>query len=145
VSGFLGCALMNENNFIKKILLVSDNLADIRRIQRLFMDTGGLECKLYPCTRIEAAVEQLNNNKLSFDIIILDLRLENNASFEGGFETLFSHITDLPIIVLTGDSQDEQASALPVIADGAFAQIHKDSLASLVRIISDALYPRVEE
>jgi CheY-like chemotaxis protein len=136
---------MNDNNFTKNILLVSDNLADIRRIERLFMDTGGLECKLFPCTMINAAIEQLDNKKLNFDVILLDLRLQNKASFEDNFGLLSSHSTNLPMIILTGDSEEEQANALPVIADGAFAQIHQGNLSSLASIIKKALYPEYRE
>ena len=134
---------MAEQNHCKTILLISDNQSDIRKIERLFLDTGSMECKLLRCTTIAAALEQLGKAALAIDIVILDMRLADRGAFEGHYEQL-SHASAIPVILLTGDSEEEQAVATPVLAEGAAAHTHRDNLSSLVSTINAVLFPRYE-
>lgn len=129
----------------KTVLLVSENHGDSQHIERQFMDTGGMHCKLYRCTMVSAALEQLGNKKLNIDIIILDLRLPGSENPVALYEALKKGSGEIPVIVLTGDTEEEQALAQPVLAAGASAHIHRETIRSLIPIIGSVLFPKTAE
>ena len=132
---------ISQDNF-KTVLLVSDHQVDIRRIEKQFMDTGSMDCRLYRCTTIAAALEQLGRKNLTIDIIILDLRLDDPAATGSHYQTIKTDAGDIPIIVLTGDSEEERRLAEPIIASGAADHIYKDNFGSLVWTIGNLLFSK---
>lgn len=132
---------INQENF-KTVLLISDHQVDIRRIEKQFMDTGSMDCRLYRCTTIAAAMEQLGRKNLTIDIIILDLRLDDPAATGSHYQTIKSEAEDIPVIILTGESENECAQAEPLMSSGAAAHIYKDSFGSLVRTIGSLLFSK---
>lgn len=129
----------------KTVLLVSENQGDSQHIERQFMDTGGLLCKLYRCTLVSAALEQLGNKKLSIDVIILDLRIPGAESPEALYRTLKKASGEIPIIVLTGDTAEECAIARPILEAGASGHIHRETIRSLISLIGSVLFPKTAE
>lgn len=125
----------------KNILLISDNQIDIRRIEKQLMDTGSMDCRLYGCTTISAASMQLAKKGQEIDLIILDLRLQDEAGPEDPYKTLTENLEeDIPVIVLTGDSAGEQAQADLALAAGASGSVHREQFNNLVRLIGSLVY-----
>lgn len=131
--------MSTQENF-KAVLLVSDNQVDIRRIEKQFMDTGGLDCRLYRCTSIDAALEQLGKKGLVIDIIILDLRLDDAEASGSHIATIKQGAGDIPVIVLTGESEEERSHVTSEMSSDIAAHIHKDNIGSLVRTISSIIF-----
>lgn len=119
----------------KSILLVSDNQADIRRVEKQFMDTGALECRLLRCSTISAAKEQLGKEKLNIDIVILDLRLTNAGEPADMYKELQASSKDIPVIILSGDSEEEVRQAQHVAKDNALGITSRDNFDELVGLI----------
>lgn len=105
------------------------------------MDTGGLECKLFRCTLLSAALEQLGNKKLNIDIIIIDLRLKGVGDPSGFYKTLKDAAPHIPVIVLTGLNENEHVQAASLMAAGASGHIHRENFNTLFSLIRSSLYP----
>lgn len=124
------------------ILLISDNQIDIRRIETQFMDTGCMDCRLNRCTTITAAQELLKNKSKTIDIVILDMRLLDSSVSEDHYNLIKSSAGDIPIIILTGNKEEESKNAGLLVSSGAAAHIHLNNFGSLVRTIQATLFPR---
>jgi CheY-like chemotaxis protein len=135
-----GYAMTNEESY-KSVLLVSDNQVDIQYIESKFMDTGGLVCKLFRCSLLSAALEQLGNKKLNIDVIIIDLRLKEAEDPSGFYKTIKNAAPHIPVIVLTGLDKNQHTQAASLIAAGASAHIHRENFNILYSLIRSALFP----
>lgn len=124
----------------KTILLVSDNQVDIRRIEKQFMDTGALECRLYRCSTIGAAGEQLGKKKFNIDVVILDTRLTNSGEPGDMYKELQISSQDIPVIILTGDSEEELSQAQLLAEGGAFGVTRRDNFDELIDLIRKTMY-----
>lgn len=131
--------MTHEENH-KTVLLISDNQVDIRGIEKQFTDTGDMDCRLYRCTTIDAAVEQLGAKRLKIDIIILDLRLQDVGSPEDQYKTIENSTHGIPVIVLTGDSEEDMAQAAPFMAAGASGHIHGGQFGPLMDLIHHLIF-----
>ncbi len=130
---------MAEAEYFKTILLVSDHQVDIRRIERQFMDTGGMDCRLFRCTAVSAAIEQIGKKNLVIDAIILDLRLDDATNAIDQYQMIKSASDDIPIIVMTGESEEERSLAAPLLEAGACNHIYKENFNSLIGIIGASI------
>lgn len=92
----------------KKIqcLLVEDNLQDILLIDHMLREGMGDEVVIHKADTFAKGLDILKNQKA--DVIIIDLYLPDSAGVETYYQISIQH-ADIPIIVLTGDSDHELA------------------------------------
>lgn len=126
----------------KIILLISDNQVDAHKIERQFMDTGAMECKLYRCTTINAAIEQIVKRNLKVDLVILDIRLHDAGAPEDIYSELKRHSGDIPVIILGGDSIAAHEQTDIIVAAGASGETSRDHFDELVALICRVIYAR---
>jgi DNA-binding response OmpR family regulator len=102
-----------------KILLVSDNSADIGSIKMQLEESINFPCYIWHCRTLDEALGYLNKRKLRADIIILDLDLHGPASPKEVYEKMDVAAHNIPIIVLTGTGKEEHELATFVMEAGA--------------------------
>lgn len=114
------------------ILLIEDNPADVRLIREYLSFTPSQSYELFQSSTLKGGHEILR--KESIDIILLDLHLPDSLGLKS-FDRLIETFPNLPIIVLTGLS-DEQ-TGLQAVRKGAQDFLSKDDLSheSLIRCI----------
>jgi diguanylate cyclase (GGDEF)-like protein/PAS domain S-box-containing protein len=98
------------------ILLVEDNPADARLVERLLGRVWPTGLQVSRSASVREALERLRHR--SFDVVLLDLTLPDTGVDElGSFRRLRALASELPIVVLTG--LDREELALQAIAEGA--------------------------
>jgi DNA-binding NtrC family response regulator len=132
---------MKFDHLDKNVLLVSDNAADVRHIERQFMDTGTMNCQLCQYNTIEEALGHVRNQSLRTDIVILDLRLKGAFLPLETYKRMVAGSGEIPLIVLTGESKGEAAVGDLVIKAGAVGQTHRGQFGQLTNLIKDLLFP----
>lgn len=118
------------------ILLVEDNPGDVRLIEEFFNESVMHESKITEVSTIEAALKMLQLKK--FDLILTDLGLPDKSGI-GTFLTLNNAAPEIPIIVLTGNEDDEVS--LEAVSMGAQDYLIKNRLDShmLIKSINHSL------
>ncbi len=101
------------DNIEHKILLIEDNLADIRLIKELLSDTK-LDANLKCANSLSKAIKYLEEE--TFDIILLDLGLPDSQGIKT-FSRINSIVPKVPIIILTGTNDDDLS--IQAIREGA--------------------------
>jgi len=96
-----------------RILLVEDNPGDVLLIQETLGDGQG-EFELESVERLAAALERLRTGGIH--VVLLDLTLPDSAGL-GTFTAVRTNAPDVPIVVLTGLS--DEALAVATVRDGA--------------------------
>ncbi|PYP71977.1 MAG: hybrid sensor histidine kinase/response regulator [Gemmatimonadetes bacterium] len=96
-----------------RILLVEDNPGDVLLIQETLGDRQG-EFALESVERLAAALERLRTGGIH--VVLLDLTLPDSAGL-GTFTAVRTNAPDVPIVVLTGLS--DEALAVATVRDGA--------------------------
>jgi two-component system, cell cycle sensor histidine kinase and response regulator CckA len=89
-----------------RVLLVEDNLAEARFIQEIFKDSLKIQFGITHVNRLGAAIIQLDS--ADFDVALLDLTLPDSTGL-ASLDAAIHHAPDLPIVVLTYNSDDELA------------------------------------
>ncbi|NET31998.1 MAG: response regulator [Cyanothece sp. SIO1E1] len=89
-----------------QVLLVEDNPGDAFIIQDMFEQVDRLQVQLTHVERLADAFQRLA--QVSFDVILLDLSLPDSQGLET-LSTLHPQIPNLPIVVLTGTTDEELA------------------------------------
>jgi CheY-like chemotaxis protein len=97
-----------------RILLIEDNLGDVRFIEEILQELEVRNCQLIAVSRLRDGLTRVES--YSPDIILLDLSLPDSIGLDT-FYTMFGAHPHLPIIVLTG-MKDEDV-ALQAIRSGA--------------------------
>lgn len=97
-----------------KILLVEDNPGDVVIIGEILKEIHGVKFKVTHSNKLHSGMENLKNN--DFDILILDLNLPDSQGLET-FKNMNQKAPDLPIIILTGFSDEEMA--ISSVGEGA--------------------------
>jgi len=118
------------------ILLIEDNIADVRLIEQLLKTSEEFTFDLESHARLSESFNSLKTK--SFEIILLDLTLPDSDR-ENTLERVLSVTETIPIIVLTG--LDDKEFALQSLQKGAQDYIVKNELngPSLVRSILYAI------
>ena len=107
-----------------RILLVEDNRDDAFLIEQyLSQATVAFSCKFTTVERLTAALHLLETQ--SFDIILLDLTLPDSSGIDT-LMTMHEKAPDLPVIVLTGMS--DEALAFAALKAGAQDYLIKDGI-----------------
>lgn len=90
-----------------QILLVEDNPGDARLIQVMLAETGGRLFELTHADRLSAGLTCLAEE--GFDLVLLDLSLPDSQGLDT-FVQVKPHAPDLPVVVLTGNVDEELPS-----------------------------------
>lgn len=90
-----------------KILLIEDSELEAKLVCDYLSSSD--EYNVKTCASVKEAFIELLNNK--FDIIILDLGLPDSSGLDT-FNRIYSQYNNIPIIVLTGNDDEEQAVEL---------------------------------
>ncbi len=110
-----------------KIILIEDNLGDIRIIQDLLKNAHNFQYELIVTHRMSTGLEYLNENDV--DVILLDLGLPDSQN-HNTFRSIFTKHPQIPIVVLTG--LDDQESALKAVWGGAQDYLIKGQVTSSI-------------
>ncbi len=86
-----------------RILLVEDNFPDAKLMEIYLQEAYDDNFELITVIRLSEAIDKVKAEM--FDVVILDLTLPDSSGIDT-FVKLFSKIPDIPIIVLTGLSDD---------------------------------------
>src|SRR5665647_2397522 len=105
------------------ILLIEDNLPDVRLIREMLKDISHFKSNLISVLTLKEGCEQIQKN--NFDIILLDLNLPDSTG-QQTFQKVIDCSKEIPIILITG-IEDEKLS-LKLISEGAQDYITKQSL-----------------
>ncbi|NYB25828.1 MAG: PAS domain S-box protein [Methanobacteriaceae archaeon] len=97
-----------------KVLLIEDNLGDAVLIQEMLKDVKTTNFQVKHAQILSEGIEYLQNE--DFDIILLDLALPDSQGIDT-FNRANEHAAELPIIILTGLSDEE--FAIKAVGEGA--------------------------
>lgn len=86
------------------ILMIEDNLADLRLISLMLEESTDLVFKVHHANRLEEALKMLETKR--FDVILTDLGLPDSFGLDG-LKTIKGRAGNLPVIVLTGLESEE--------------------------------------
>ncbi|MDH3255578.1 MAG: response regulator, partial [Acidobacteriota bacterium] len=105
-----------------KILLIEDNAADANLVERYLEDEpDGSIFELEWIDRVGQGRDRLAHGE--HDLVLLDLSLPDSSGY-GTFESVLSAAGTTPIVVMTGEDNDQQA--LQAVRDGAQDYLVKD-------------------
>ena len=113
-----------HNGYIKT-LLFEDDPGDFALLREYIAEDKSANIKLENVQRLEDGLKLLSENK--FDIILVDLSLQDSHGFET-FEQINTTWPEIPIIVLTGNEDDDlatqavKAGAQDYLVKGQFEQ-----------------------
>ena len=88
-------------------LLIEDNPDDAVLIERYLNSFRNIKYNLIHVERLAAGLESLK--RIVFDVILLDLALPDGPMGIKTFEAVYAQAPHIPIIVLTGHDDDDQA------------------------------------
>jgi two-component system, cell cycle sensor histidine kinase and response regulator CckA len=97
-----------------KVLLVEDNQADVDLIREMLPETGSICFGIESVPRLSEALNQLKGGKI--DLVLVDLGLPDSQGIST-FQTLQKAAPNIPVIVLTGNA--DQELAVTAVKDGA--------------------------
>jgi two-component system sensor histidine kinase/response regulator len=97
-----------------QMLLVEDDLGDVRLIQEMLAETGAVPFSLEVANSLATALARLRRGGI--DVLLLDLGLPDSSGVST-FTSLHAQIPTLPIIVFSGFG--DQSLALKVVQQGA--------------------------
>jgi len=119
-----------------KVLLVEDNPGDVIIIREMFKEIYGLDFRVVHAKGLHAGINHLKNT--DFDILLLDLNLPDSQGIET-VKSMNQEAPDLPIIILTGFSDEELA--ISSVGEGAQDYLVKGQIDSplLARSIKYAI------
>ncbi len=88
------------------ILLIEDNEDDAFLLKRTFKNLSDFNYKLEIKDSIKSGIEELKTN--SYNVLLLDLSLPDSSGLSG-YNKIKNEFTSLPIIILTGNEDDQLA------------------------------------
>lgn len=89
-----------------KILVGEDNPADHRLFRQMFGEVQHAPYELLHANRLSAALQRLEQETI--DVLFLDLGLPDSQGLNT-FQRLYRQIPDIPIVVLSGEDNEEWA------------------------------------
>ena len=98
----------------QSVLLIEDNAGDARLIQEMLAEEPGVQFKLRHADRLARGLEELAGKGI--ELVLLDLSLPDSHGLDT-FTKVFAHSPKVPIIVLSGN--DDQQLALYAVKSGA--------------------------
>ncbi|MFN6570236.1 hybrid sensor histidine kinase/response regulator [Dendronalium sp. ChiSLP03b] len=141
-----------------KILLIEDNSAEARLLQELLKQAQSKEFSLVHVKRLQAALQELNQD--TYDVILLDLTLPDSQGLSS-LPRLINHAPSLPIVVLTNTNDEELAIEavrqgaqdyllkrqvnVDVLVRSVNYAIERKQVLETLRTVNETLQIRVEE
>ena len=119
-----------------RVLLVEDNPGDAYLIEELLPLEGPMVFTVENVPRLKEALERIDTDR--FNLVLLDLGLPDSDGLKT-LRALRSHASHLPIIVLTGNS--DERTGLAAVRDGAQDYLIKGQISKhlLIRSIHYAV------
>jgi len=119
-----------------KILIIDDNPADAVLVRETLNDSPRQDFNIVHCEYLEKGMDSLKSDE--FDLVLLDLSLPDSQGIDT-FIKLRASKQDIPIIVLTGNKNEDMA--ITAVRKGAQDYIVKDEISTglLVRSIRYAI------
>lgn len=130
-----GGRMMTEK--LIKVLLVEDNPADARLLEKLLDRTETIHFELVKLERLSDAVECLQTTQ--FNVILLDLGLPDSQGLNT-VQKIYAVAPDIPIVVLTG--LDDEETAVETLREGAQDYLVKGEIRR--RWLSRAIHYAIE-
>lgn len=112
-----------------KVLLVEDNLGDVRLVKEALADVNILNLELEHVTRLDVAMKRFREEH--FDVTLLDLSLPDSQGLET-FMRAYAQAAGVPIVVLTG--LDDEGVGLKAVRAGAQDYLIKGQLDGKVMV-----------
>ena len=97
-----------------KVLLIEDNPSDVLLLRSILEEDQLSNFELTQADRLSDGIKLLDGG--SFDIILADLGLPDSSGLET-FERLHKHAPEIPVIVFSGNDNEEQA--IHAVREGA--------------------------
>lgn len=115
------------------VLLIEDNPGDVRLIQEMLKEAKKPLFHLEVVDRLQNGIKRLGQGGI--DIILLDMTLPDSQGF-GTFEKIHTVVPDIPIVVMTGLS--DETIAMKTVKEGAQdylvkGQVDSSTLSRVVR------------
>jgi signal transduction histidine kinase len=126
----------NTENVIH-ILLIEDNLGDIRLIQEMIKDLENTTIRLIVQKDLSTGIQYLNQHK--FHLILLDLSLPDSHGIDT-IERILKRVDEIPIIVLTGT--DNLMLAIEAVKSGAQDYLIKGNINRM--LLERSIYYSIE-
>lgn len=89
------------------ILVIEDNLADVRVLQELLEEHSYHDIVVKWAESLSGGMERLNLG--SIDAVLLDMNLPDSRGLNS-FLTLYEHFPNIPIVILTGEHDEDLAA-----------------------------------
>lgn len=131
----LGKKDITEN--VIHILLIEDNLGDIRLIQEMIKDLENTTIRLIVQKDLSTGIQYLNQHK--FHLILLDLSLPDSHGIDT-IERILKRVDEIPIIVLTGT--DNLMLAIEAVKSGAQDYLIKGNINRM--LLERSIYYSIE-
>ena len=126
-------------NSFSSVLLIEDNPGDARLVTEYLSERFGDDCRVHGARTLAAGLEALRHTPV--DLVLLDLSLPDSTGLDT-FYRVHAQAPRTPVVILTGDDDDEQASeALRVGAEDYLSKQHADGVA-LIRTMRHAVQRR---
>jgi DNA-binding response OmpR family regulator len=130
---------MESRNDHQEILLISTDRIDIRKIEMQLMQVSSMIYHVFSCGDIAEATKKLANNDYTPDIIILDMRIANTTPADDVYKQLTALAHGIPVMALTGDSDDERGQAALLMGSDDQNHIDRGHLYEMTTIIRSML------
>ena len=123
------------------VLLIEDNPGDARLVTEYLSERFGADCRVHGANTLAAGLDVLRD--ATFDVVLLDLALPDSCGLDT-FVRVQAQAPRTPIVILTGDDDDDQASeALRFGAEDYLAKKHANGT-GLIRAMRHAVQRRRE-
>jgi signal transduction histidine kinase len=90
------------------ILLIEDNLAEVRLLQELLLTKHSTEFIISHVKTLKEGLAKIKNRSAKFDVILLDLTLPDSHGLDS-LEPIMTETPSTPIVILTNQNDDELA------------------------------------
>lgn len=124
----------------KAIFIVSDNMIDVRKIERQLMDTGGMACRLYSFMSVKEAVARAATPGGRPAVIIFDTRLRNTPDPRAALDALKENAPGVPYIILAGETTEEADVTALLLSEGAHGSVMRDQIVTLPGMLRDLVF-----
>jgi hypothetical protein len=131
---------MYESNKID-VLLITDSQVAFKKIQRQFMDTSIIMCRLIHSGNITSTLYNLEVRNFQPQIIILDLNFIRLHNIEDTFLQLKETTNGAHLFLLTNNNETEQTSLPKYISENVDMFVRTDQINALSHFVLSTIFP----